>query len=140
MEGRNDLAGQRSRYIHVLIKMFDFQVSTGRLFSDRSIDPIGKVPLHGFVNDIAIASDGRFCVAAVGQEHRLGRWDRVSKSKNRFTIIRFNSNNNHDETGDDQEEQELVESNPYNAYPSSGNNADDDYSSSGDDTSTNGQN
>jgi ribosomal RNA-processing protein 9 len=32
---------------------------------------------------------GKFCVAAVGQEPRLGRWDRVPRAKNRFAIIKL---------------------------------------------------
>ena len=35
---------------------------------------------------------GKFCVAAVGQEHRLGRWDRVPRAKNRFAIIQLTNN------------------------------------------------
>lgn len=58
---------------------------------DGGLTPIGAVPLHGFVNGVEIGPDARFCVAAVGQEHRLGRWERVSRARNRFAIVRLSS-------------------------------------------------
>lgn len=64
------------------------------------IRSIGSIPLKGYVNDIAIdpnvttlqgksnSSSARpYCVTAVGQEHKFGRWDRISKAKNRINII-----------------------------------------------------
>ena len=47
------------------------------------------VPIHGHINSIAMGPGGKFCVAAVGQEPRLGRWDRVLRAKNRFAIIQL---------------------------------------------------
>ena len=45
------------------------------------------VPLHclaarGFVNSLQVASSGRFVLAGMGQEPRLGRWGRDSGAKN----------------------------------------------------------
>jgi ribosomal RNA-processing protein 9 len=45
------------------------------------------VPLHclaarGFVNALQVASSGRFVLAGMGQEPRLGRWGRDSGAKN----------------------------------------------------------
>lgn len=42
----------------------------------------GCLPARGFVNGIAIARSGRFLVAGVGQEPRLGRWasDKVARN------------------------------------------------------------
>ena len=48
---------------------------------------MAQIPLHGYINGIAIGRKARFAVVAVGQEPRLGRWDRVSKAKNRFGIV-----------------------------------------------------
>lgn len=45
------------------------------------------------MNDIAIGPQGKFCVAALGQEPRLGRWDRVPRAKNRFAIIQLKKDN-----------------------------------------------
>eukprot|EP00581_Thalassiosira_minuscula_P030994 CAMPEP_0183760460 /NCGR_PEP_ID=MMETSP0739-20130205/7786_1 /TAXON_ID=385413 /ORGANISM="Thalassiosira miniscula, Strain CCMP1093" /LENGTH=556 /DNA_ID=CAMNT_0025998449 /DNA_START=27 /DNA_END=1697 /DNA_ORIENTATION=- len=55
------------------------------------IKPLDTVPIHGHINSIAMGPGGKFCVAAVGQEPRLGRWNRVPRAKNRFAIIRLNS-------------------------------------------------
>ena len=41
----------------------------------------------GFVNDLKFSSSGEFLVAAVGQEHRLGRWWRNKAAKNSIVII-----------------------------------------------------
>ena len=37
----------------------------------------------GHINGLAISADGRTLVAAVGQEHKLGRWSRLSGVRNR---------------------------------------------------------
>jgi ribosomal RNA-processing protein 9 len=54
-----------------------------------TIESIGEIPIHGFINGIAISSKAKFCVAAVGQEHRCGRWERVSRAKNRLAIVQL---------------------------------------------------
>jgi len=44
----------------------------------RILEQVGALPgLAGFANGLAFASDGRFLVCAMGQEHRLGRWERI---------------------------------------------------------------
>lgn len=62
---------------------------TGVSKDERGIESLSQVPLHGFINDIAVGPKARFCVVAVGQEPRLGRWDRVSRAKNRFGIVQL---------------------------------------------------
>lgn len=57
---------------------------------EAGIKPLDSVPIHGHINSIAMGPGGKFCVAAVGQEPRLGRWDRVPRAKNRFAIIKLN--------------------------------------------------
>ena len=61
--------------------------------------------MDGFINDVAIGPRARFCVAAVGQEPRLGRWDRVPSAKNRFAIIplRENVEDNEDHIDDEMQ-------------------------------------
>lgn len=49
---------------------------------DRSIGPLFEYPLAGFVNSLAFAKSGRFLLAGVGQQHRLGRWGCVKEAKN----------------------------------------------------------
>ena len=36
----------------------------------------------GFVNALQLSPNGRFIMAAVGQEHRLGRWSRIAEARN----------------------------------------------------------
>ncbi|XP_050218158.1 U3 snoRNP-associated protein-like EMB2271 [Mercurialis annua] len=52
----------------------------------KSIQPLYDLPLVGFVNSLAFAKSGRFLVAGVGQEPRLGRWGRVSTAQNGVAI------------------------------------------------------
>lgn len=48
----------------------------------KGLRPLFELPLVGFVNSLAFAKSGKFLVAAVGQEPRLGRWGRVSAARN----------------------------------------------------------
>lgn len=43
------------------------------------------------MNGIEFASRGNFLVAAVGQEHRLGRWSVVKKAKNGIAIVNLSN-------------------------------------------------
>ena len=43
---------------------------------------VGELPAPGFVNGLALAKSGRFVVAAMGQEPRLGRWGKYAGSRN----------------------------------------------------------
>eukprot|EP00577_Skeletonema_sp_RCC1716_P010845 CAMPEP_0113397734 /NCGR_PEP_ID=MMETSP0013_2-20120614/14553_1 /TAXON_ID=2843 ORGANISM="Skeletonema costatum, Strain 1716" /NCGR_SAMPLE_ID=MMETSP0013_2 /ASSEMBLY_ACC=CAM_ASM_000158 /LENGTH=504 /DNA_ID=CAMNT_0000282367 /DNA_START=19 /DNA_END=1533 /DNA_ORIENTATION=+ /assembly_acc=CAM_ASM_000158 len=56
---------------------------------DAGITPLESIPVHGYINSIVMGPEGKFCVVAVGQEPRLGRWDRVARAKNRVAIIRL---------------------------------------------------
>ena len=40
----------------------------------RALRPLGALPAHGFVNGLALARSGRFALAGLGSEPRLGRW------------------------------------------------------------------
>ncbi|KAK1369056.1 U3 snoRNP-associated protein-like YAOH [Heracleum sosnowskyi] len=48
----------------------------------KGLRPLFELPLDGFINSLAFAKSGKFLVAAVGQEPRLGRWGRVSTARN----------------------------------------------------------
>lgn len=48
---------------------------------------VASVPLEGFVNGLAVSSTGKFLVAAVGQEHRLGRWEHQKKARNEICVV-----------------------------------------------------
>lgn len=53
----------------------------------RGLEPIFSIPVTGFVNSLKFANSGKFLVAGVGQEHRLGRWWRLKEAKNGLYII-----------------------------------------------------
>lgn len=48
----------------------------------QALSPIGGLPARGFVNALHIARSGRFILAGMGQEPRLGRWSRDGLAKN----------------------------------------------------------
>ncbi|TVU05040.1 hypothetical protein EJB05_48188 [Eragrostis curvula] len=52
----------------------------------KGIRPIFDLKLDGFVNSLAIANSGRFIVAGVGQEPRLGRWGSILSAQNGVAI------------------------------------------------------
>lgn len=85
-----------------------WKVSTGSRLDDRGLEALQKIPVHGYINDICIGPKGRFCVAAIGQEPTLGRWDRVKRAKNRFAIIQLgttgeDASDNTSEMSDDEQ-------------------------------------
>ncbi|XP_074661787.1 U3 small nucleolar RNA-interacting protein 2-like isoform X2 [Tubulanus polymorphus] len=68
----------------------DGRIRLWRILDDyRKLEPLFSVPVVGFVNSLQFASDGSFLVAAVGQEHKWGRWWRMKDAKNSLVIIRL---------------------------------------------------
>ncbi|CAI0545516.1 unnamed protein product [Linum tenue] len=55
----------------------------------KAIRPLFDLPLVGFVNSMAFAKSGKFLVAGVGKEPRLGRWGKISDAQNGVAIQRF---------------------------------------------------
>ncbi|KAJ7999894.1 hypothetical protein DPEC_G00199140 [Dallia pectoralis] len=53
----------------------------------RRLEPLFSIPVDGFVNSLKFSRSGKFLVAGVGQEHRLGRWWRLKGVKNGLYII-----------------------------------------------------
>ena len=53
----------------------------------RSVEPIAAVPLLGVVNDIKMSAN--LIVAAVGKEHKLGRWWNIAGNRNKVAIIKY---------------------------------------------------
>lgn len=45
------------------------------------------MPLDGFINGLVVSSTGTFLVAAVGQEHRLGRWEHQKTARNEICVV-----------------------------------------------------
>ena len=101
------------------------------------MEALSQVPLNGFVNGIAVGPKARFCVVAVGQEPRLGRWNRVPKAKNRFGIVKLRSPDDADEEEDANEEMENQPDSSFFVQPGSGDDDDaSDDSDSGSDSSS----
>ena len=90
-----------------------WKVMMGETLKSRSLEALDKIPLSGYVNDIAIGPKARFCVAAVGQEPKLGRWARISKAKNRIAIIRLSSKDDINEEKIEKEDDLYEEVNNY---------------------------
>ncbi|GMF31137.1 unnamed protein product [Phytophthora fragariaefolia] len=69
----------------------------------RSLIAVASIPLEGFVNALCFDPKARFLLAGVGQEHRLGRWEKL-KVKNGIAIIALPSIDVEQEEVDDEEE------------------------------------
>lgn len=48
-----------------------------------------EIPVTGFVNALTFTSEGNSLIAGIGQEHRLGRWQRLKEAKNVILVIPF---------------------------------------------------
>lgn len=57
---------------------------------NSNISQINSIKVSGFVNDISVSD--KLIVAAVGQEHRLGRWQSIKNSKNGLLIVPISYN------------------------------------------------
>ena len=55
----------------------------------RSLQPVASLPVRGIVNGLSASADGSVLVAAVGQEHRLGRWWRYRGAANGALVLRL---------------------------------------------------
>jgi ribosomal RNA-processing protein 9 len=53
----------------------------------RGMQQVATIPVRGVVNGLEFSADGRLLVAAVGQEHRLGRWWRYAHARNGLVVI-----------------------------------------------------
>ncbi|XP_054719975.1 LOW QUALITY PROTEIN: U3 small nucleolar RNA-interacting protein 2-like [Uloborus diversus] len=48
--------------------------------------PVTRVPVDGFVNTLQFSTSGKFLIAGIGYEHRLGRWWRLKNCKNSIVV------------------------------------------------------
>lgn len=58
--------------------------------SYRKIEPLLTIEVNGFVNGMQFTSDSRQLYAAVGQEHKAGRWFRIGSAKNGLLVVNLN--------------------------------------------------
>jgi ribosomal RNA-processing protein 9 len=72
---------------------------------ERVLVPVGSIPLEGHVNALCFDAKARFLLAGVGQEHRLGRWDKIKTVKNGLAIVALpNVDEKEEDTSDEEEE------------------------------------
>eukprot|EP00163_Fabomonas_tropica_P021592 TRINITY_DN3770_c0_g1_i1.p1 TRINITY_DN3770_c0_g1~~TRINITY_DN3770_c0_g1_i1.p1 ORF type:complete len:244 (+),score=39.02 TRINITY_DN3770_c0_g1_i1:1159-1890(+) len=53
----------------------------------KGLQHLVDLPIKGYVNGLVWSKDARFLIAGVGQEHRLGRWERIKEARNSLAII-----------------------------------------------------
>ncbi|TMW43783.1 hypothetical protein DOY81_011140 [Sarcophaga bullata] len=53
----------------------------------RKLKLVLQIPVEGFVNSLAFNSNGTKLYAAIGQEHKWGRWWRIPQAKNQVIVI-----------------------------------------------------
>lgn len=49
-----------------------------------------SIPIRGVVNDIAVSQNGQLAIAAVGRDHKHGRWIVAPEAKNGLMFVRIN--------------------------------------------------
>lgn len=72
---------------------------------DRSLTPVASIPLEGYVNALTFDNKGRFLLAGIGQEHRLGRWERLKGVKNGLAIIALPNVDENEESENESDEE-----------------------------------
>lgn len=60
--------------------------------SYKKFEAIFNVEINGFVNSMHFTSDGKQLYAAVGQEHKSGRWFKNNNGRNGLFVINFSVN------------------------------------------------
>lgn len=69
---------------------YDFNIRLWRVCDQyRKIIPIFSVEVSGCVNSMQFTSDGSQLYAAVGQEHKTGRWFKFGSAKNGLLVVNF---------------------------------------------------
>ena len=57
----------------------------------KTLEEVGQAPLRGFANGLAFARSGRFLAVAQGQDHRLGKWERIADVSNGLALVKLGS-------------------------------------------------
>jgi ribosomal RNA-processing protein 9 len=57
------------------------------LIGKQSLTEVGRAPANGFVNALSFSPNGKYLVAGIGQEPRLGRWERDKTCKNGIFVL-----------------------------------------------------
>ena len=54
--------------------------------NQRCIKEVGKIAVAGFINSLSFSPSGKYLVAAIGREHRLGNWSRLKSVRNGIVV------------------------------------------------------
>lgn len=73
----------------------------GRAAGLKSLEPLGGIAARGFVNGLKMARSGRFLVAGMGKEPRMGRWEKDGAAKNGVLVVDLEYNEEEDD-GDEE--------------------------------------
>ncbi|KAG6450292.1 U3 small nucleolar RNA-interacting protein 2 [Manduca sexta] len=57
--------------------------------SYRKVLPVFSVEINGFINCMNFTADGSRLYVAIGQEHKTGRWFKLSSAKNGLLVVNF---------------------------------------------------
>lgn len=57
--------------------------------NQRKLDLISRIPRIGYINGLEFDPTGSHLIAAVAQEHRLGRWSRISAARNGCIVVKL---------------------------------------------------
>jgi ribosomal RNA-processing protein 9 len=71
------------------LRLWQYHTSNG---GQLKLEALQAVPLEGSINGLAVAESGRFVAAAMGVDHRLGRWHDNIKCKNGLAIVKLLDN------------------------------------------------
>jgi ribosomal RNA-processing protein 9 len=74
----------------------------GRAAGLSSLEPLGGIAARGFVNGLKMARSGRFVVAGMGKEPRMGRWEKDGAAKNGVLVVDLEYNEEEDDDGDEE--------------------------------------
>ncbi len=80
-----------------------WQITPNKTGGAAGLEPLGCLPAPGYVNGLALGRSGRLCVAALGQEPRMGRWGRDAGARNGLLVQRWELNANGDGDDDDDD-------------------------------------
>ncbi|XP_022706052.1 U3 small nucleolar RNA-interacting protein 2-like isoform X1 [Varroa jacobsoni] len=87
-------AGSSCGYIALLMVVNSERGSEGK----PALEEVQRIQCIGFVNSLVFSASSRLLIAAVSQEHALGRWQRIKEAKNAVQVfpLKYDTNYNQD--------------------------------------------
>jgi ribosomal RNA-processing protein 9 len=58
--------------------------------SDNTLQPISSIKVNGYVNALEFSKNGKYLVASVGNDYKLGRWTQSQKTKSGIVVVNLN--------------------------------------------------